>query len=152
MFGKIGFIRTVEALIAILLLLSLILYIFSGNPKILPGTPEVVDKANSFIINEFLFNNTFRTCFTNTINEGKCDLTLNSIIGTSDNKNCNEIINDFISKSIPIGYAYDCEVCQSSKSCVNVNAPKDLSLYTKSAFIFSSTNARVVRIYLYEKK
>ncbi len=143
MFGKQGFIRTVESLIAIILLLGFILYTFNGE-KNFSNTPKTVEDTNRFISNEFLFNNQFRTCFINTIGEGFCEDKVTS--------NCRSLLNDFITKSVPAGYDYECEICDSSQSCTNLRAPKDLSLYPKSVFIFSGTNAKVVRMYLYEKK
>ena len=117
--NKRGFIRTIEALIAIVLLLGLIVFIYSGNPKKLPSTPEVVDKASSFIINEFLNKPEFRNCFVSISQEGRCNEKLNP--------NCKISIENFITKSIPLGYNYDCEVCFKAKSCLlSINAAKDI--------------------------
>ena|SRR3989344_3863273 len=150
MFGKKGFIRTVEAVIAIVLLLSLILFVFSGDNEILNRTPEAVKDANSHIINEFLHNNTFRNCFSNT-EEGNCNDRLMSVIGTSENRNCKDIVTDFISKSLPSGYSSACEVCKTSKSCANLNIPQDKSVYPKSGFIYSEAKkeGRIIRVYIF---
>ena len=142
MFGKKGFIRTVEAVIAIILLLGLILFIFSDNNEILSRTPAAVKDANSYIINEFLHDNTFRNCFSNA-DEGNCNEKLDNF--------CRDTVNDFISKSIPPGYSYACEVCKTSKSCSNLNIPQDKSVYPKSGFIYSELKkeGRIIRVYIF---
>ena len=150
MFGNRGFIRTVEAVIAIVLLLGLILFVFNGSNQILSRTPVVVKDANSYIINEFLHNNTFRECFSNA-EEGKCNDKLSLVTSTSENRKCSDIVNDFLSKSMPAGYSYECEVCKSSNSCANLNIPEDKSVYPKSGFIYSEAKKeeRIIRVYIF---
>ena len=151
MINKKGFIRTIEALIAIVLLLGLIVFIYSGNAKKLLNTPEVVDKASSFIINEFLNKPEFRTCFLNAQTQAFCKDGLSVSIPQKDT-DCKPIIINFIEKSIPPGYNYECEICPGSKSCTTITAPKDVSIYPKSGFIYTITSPRVVRLYLYSIK
>ncbi len=147
MMNKKGFIRTLEALISILLLLGFILYLFSGKSTNIETTPEIVESANNNIINEFLYNPTFRTCFSNTNNYGLCS----NVLVDVDNIKCKEEINNFIVKSVPIGYSHDCEICNTAKSCSNIRAPKEKSVYPNSGFIYSEKNkeGRIVRIYIY---
>ena len=149
MFGKKGFIKTVEAVFAIVILLGLVLYIFSNNPKPFATTPYAVENANNFIINEFLNDNTFRSCFIKS-SEGDCNSALNTI-KTSDNKECKEVINEFLLKSTPQGYSYWCEVCKSSRSCSNLVTPKEKSVYPRSGFLYSPEmkEGRIIRVYLY---
>src|SRR3989344_3616520 len=149
MINKKGFIRTIEALIAIVLLLGLIAFIYSGNAKKLLNTPEVVDKASSFIINEFLNKPEFRTCFLNAQTQAFCKDGLSTQNSPND---CKTTILEFIQKSIPPGYIYECEICSGSKSCTTITAPKDVSIYPKSGFIYTSTSPRVIRLYLYSIK
>jgi|SRR3989344_2955394 len=147
--NKKGFIKTLEAIISIVLLLGLVLFIFSGNPNILKRTPQIVDSSNTFIINEFLNNDTFRNCF---INSGSSVCTEIDFSATRDRK-CGEVIEDFLLNSVPAGYEGKCEVCISSKSCTNLNIPLDKSVYTKAGFIYSekSNEGRIIRNYIFEK-
>ena len=146
--NKKGFIKTLEAIISIVLLLGLVLFIFSGNPNILKLTPQVVDNANLFIINEFLSNETFRNCFINTDN----NLCTNIDLFATRDRKCGEVIVDFLLNSVPAGYENKCEVCISSKSCTDLNIP-DKSTYTKSGFIYSEkeNEGRIIRSYIFEK-
>ncbi|MBI2672619.1 hypothetical protein HYX16_06825 [Candidatus Woesearchaeota archaeon] len=150
MFGKKGFIKTLEAIISIVLLLGLVLFIFSGNSNILKRTPQVVESTNTFVINEFLNNETFRNCFINT-NSNLC--TEIDFFTTSENRKCGEVIGDFLLKSAPTGYDNKCEVCISSKSCTDLNIPVDKSVYTRSGFIYSEKEkeGRIIRNYIFEK-
>lgn len=153
MLDKNGFIRTLEALIAIFLLLGLILYIFSTVPKKAQGIPDIIEKNNNFIINEFLNNITLRSCITQTDNDGSCNRSLENLKTTQENKDCKDVFSDFILKSIPIGYSFSCEICKTSKSCSNIGAAIDKAVYPKSGFVYSDLKkeGRLVRIYLYQK-
>ncbi len=163
--NKKGFIRTIEAVIAILVLLGLVLFIFGDKPTEIKKTPEVVESALSFITSEFLYNELFRNCFSNlnldTNNGGECESKLSSVnIG---NVNCKTaIVDQFLRNvdrgpfmSIPTGYDFKCEVCKTTRSCETFTFPEDKSVYPKSVFIYKSKDdkeeARVVRIYLFEK-
>ena len=149
---KKGFIRTLEAVIAIILLLGLVLYTYNINPKTRIKTPLIIESTNNFIINEFLNNEEYRYCFSNTDLEGTCDFSLtNPSVIKINNKNCNDIIKNFVTKALPPGYSYACEVCKTSKSCSNVNSPKEKSVYPKSGLIYSAVKSegRIIRIYLY---
>ncbi|MEK6882871.1 MAG: hypothetical protein AABY22_24825, partial [Nanoarchaeota archaeon] len=119
MYGKEGFLRTLEAIISIVLLLGLILYILSGSAKIIPRTPDVVTDTNDYIINEFLNNPAYRKCFA-LATSGECDKALSD----TPPENCKTNIINFVQKAMPPGYTYSCEVCQSSKSCTTINALK----------------------------
>lgn len=142
--NKRGFIRTIESVIAIVILLGFILYIYDdGSSEIKTGIPENVEKANTYIINEFLHNETLRSCFVNNIGNGNC----NSVLEI----NCKNKINDFLLKSVPIGYSSACEICKDSRSCTSFNFPKEKSVYPKTGFIYSNIykEGRIVRIYIY---
>jgi hypothetical protein len=147
---KKGFIKTLEAIISIVLLLGLVLFIFSGNAGILNRTPQVVKSTNTFVINEFLNNETFRNCFINTDNNLCIDI---EVFATSENRKCGKVIEDFLLKSAPAGYGDKCEVCISSKSCTNLNIPVEKSVYTKSGFVYSEekNEGRIIRNYIFEK-
>ena len=154
MFGRKGFIRTVEAVIAIVILLGLVLAIFGGEEKEIKKTPDIVENALNYISNEFLYNEVFRNCFLKVRfpdknNGGKCNDMVSSIGA------CSQSINTFLSSSVPAGYSSHCEICKTTRSCSTLpNLAEDKSVYPKSIFMYAEINdkeeARVVRIYLFE--
>ena len=125
MFGKKGFIRTMEAVLAIFLLLGLILYIFSTIPKNSASTPKIIEDTNSFIINELTTNNTFRSCIINTDTEGSCNKSLENIKTTFQNNiECKDVFSDFILRSTPL----------TASACF-ASYPKLTFLYSISPFV-----------------
>ena len=155
--NKKGFIRTIEAVIAIVILLGLVLFIFGDKPKEIKKIPEVIEDAQNYIISEFLYNSEFKKCFTDLIindadTNGKCDIKLSSI-ATLSGKNCRTAVMDFLDKAVPPGYSYECEICKTTRSCSTITFPKEKSVYPKSAFFYTKVNnkeeARILRIYMF---
>ena len=136
---KRGFIRTLEAVIAIILIITVILFlkIRSIPPK--EQIPENIEQAQEYILSEVSYNSTFRDCLLKG-STGTC----RSEIG------CRKQITDFIEKYKPINYDYACEVCETTLSCLNNNIPHDKSVYADSTFL-GSEKSRVFRIYFWEK-
>lgn len=157
--NKKGFIRTLESLIAIILLLVFVIYIYNGNAtKIEVKIPEIVENANEYIINEFLNNNLYRNCFSKTNSFGLCsnafisDSTLNNCWDNNPSINPDTNINSFLKKAMPPGYTFSCEILQDQKSFSTLPLEtKDKSVYPKSGLIYSEQNQqiRVVRVYIY---
>lgn len=167
--NKKGFLRIIEAVIAIVLILGFILYINYKTPENKLGVPDQVRSSMDSILNQLSLNSesygSFRDCilksdtskcgiegsepenceclnvFSNT-NLGKCGL------GT----NFNDLMNTRIS-----GYDYACEVCSESLSCTKINEkiPKSKTVYTDTIFIAPTKDVnnepRVVRLYFWEK-
>lgn len=160
MFGKKGYLRTVEAVMAIIILLGLILYTFNtGQDNLKLKIPESVDSANTFIINEFLNNAEYRSCFEQVDLSQESPGLCNIVLINKKNKNaddCVEVINKFLENSAPNGYSVDCEICKTPVSCSNSRAPLDKSVYPRSGIISLATSSEkeignVIRIYTYEK-
>ena len=151
--NKKGFIRTVEAVIAIVILLGLVLTIFGDKKEEVKKTPEVVEDALNYITSELLYNKVFRDCFTkvrlpDNNKGGKCSDMLASVA------TCSQTINAFLSSSVPPGYSSHCEVCKTTRSCSTLpNLAEDKSVYPKSIFMYTKIDdkeeARVVRIYIF---
>jgi len=133
--NKKGFGKTLEATIAIILILSFIYY-FSPKPLTKESDlPENVKEAQKFILEEISATKELRDCVL-AAPEGKCD------------PGCTKVEN-LVKKHTPPGYAFACEICPTAGTCSS-NVPLDKSLYTNSIFI-SANNPKVVRIYFWEK-
>ncbi|MEK6937169.1 MAG: hypothetical protein AABW58_03810 [Nanoarchaeota archaeon] len=142
--NKKGFIRTIEAVIAIVILLGLVLTIFGDKEQEIKKTPDAVESSLNYITNEFLYNEELRNCVIASNSDGSCISSLS----------CREKVDSLLKTSTPPGYNYECEVCKTTRSCVSVDAPEDKSIYPKSAFLYKPGEAdeiRIVRVYLFEK-
>ncbi len=149
--NKKGFIRTLEAVIAIILILGFIFWITPKVVEFEEKVPENVANAKDFILNQILSEKEYSECVL-FASEGECE----SVLSDSSEGSCKDIIiNELIEDNIPHGYSYHCEICSSSGSCTNLPEPdKTLkkSVYTGSIFVYgSSTNYKVFRIYIWEK-
>mgnify|MGYP001560463607 CR=1 FL=1 len=156
---KKGFIKTLEAVIAIVLLLGFILFMLSmTKQKEVIAKPFVVKNAQTFILDQVLYDSNLRDCVSNAIVPASCSgdsCKCKNILANPD-PNCAELItgtNGIITKNTPPGYGSDCEICQNTPaSCADVDAGlKDL--YTDARFIgkSGSNDLKVIRIYMFEK-
>ncbi len=151
--NKRGFIRTIEAVIAIVILLGLVLTIFGDKPQEIKKTPDTVESSLNYITNEILNNEKFRNCFLSTSMSNNGDTCGNKLSGTCWGEPTK--IKEFIDIATPPGYENHCEVCKTTRSCSNLlGVSEDKSVYPKSVFLYLSEDieeARIVRIYLFEK-
>ena len=161
-FNKKGFIRTLEAVIAVILLLSII-FVVTPVREYNIKKPYNINEAHNTIFTEVLANQTFRNCILN-----KIDCTVNSGCGVLNNSEgqytpngdnlynppndaCIGDVNDFIyTYNKPRGYVYLAEVCYKSASCVKGVLPIEKQIYAES-IILTSENPKVFRIYFWEK-
>lgn len=156
--NKKGFIRTLESVMAIVLLLGLVLFIFDDDVEEIKKRPEVVENANNFITNEILHDVNLRNCFlqVSSGSEGSCVEKVSSIGVGSSSFDCRNEIKKLLDTSTPPGYSYKCEVCRAARSCATFTPPipEGKSIYPKSAFLYlvgdNGDEVRVVRIYLFE--
>ena len=140
--NKKAYIRTLEAVIAIILVLVFIFMVTPKTQKISEEVPVDVREAQKFILQEVLNNETLRNC----------------VISLEPPQNCKQDIfscknlDSFIKEHIPRNYDYNCEVCSTSASCINLNLPIDKSVYADDIFITNYPNKlRIVRLYLWRK-
>tara|TARA_Y100000310_G_scaffold309485_1_gene353621 strand:- start:36 stop:515 length:480 start_codon:yes stop_codon:yes gene_type:complete len=159
MLNKKGFIRTLEAVIAVILLLSII-YLVTPVREYDIRKPYNIDEAHNAIFTEVLANQTFRDCILNNVvctvasgcgvlnnSEGQYTYNGDQITGP----NCIGNINDFIyTYNKPRGYVYLAEVCYKSASCIKGVLPIEKQIYAES-IILTSENPKVFRIYFWEK-
>ena len=140
MVNRKGFIRTIEAVIAILLILGFVLIMkpnLSNNQD--NSIPSEVEETEKFIFSEITYNKDFRDCITN-------ENPSNPETGTCKEV-CN-ILDEFVSSHKPFGYGYECEICESSVSCMSNELPIDRNIYANSIFL-AAKNSKIVRVYYF---
>jgi hypothetical protein len=136
MVNKKGYIKTIEAVIAILIILGFIYVVTPKQNLPKETTPQNIESAEDFIINQVLYNSTYRDCVIN------------------DNRLC---IDNFIKKNTPFGCYYQFEMCNTSTSCLQelgIVLPIDKSIYSKNVLISQENNQikpKVFRVYMWEK-
>lgn len=138
---KKGFVRTLEAVIAILLLLGLVLYILPEKEAPTGEVPAAVELAQQYVLNEVALNKVHRDCVLRTYAgyEGKCE---SGCLGT---------LKQFVEQQAPVGFTAACEVCDSALSCATFNFPLDKSVYTDSIFLTRDQTSKILRVYFYER-
>lgn len=128
-----GYIRTVEAFIAIIILLMVIFFLVPERLEQKPDVPNIVEGAQNFILNELSYNETSRECI---VNNPLCE---NSIVFTS-----------IVDENIPFGYNYSIKICDTT-NCV-VPTPIDKNVYVSDIVIGSTIenqNPKIVRLWIW---
>ncbi len=149
MVGKKGFIRTLEAVLAIILLLTLI-YTLTPEPELKFIKPTPVRQAHNAILTEISVNSTFRDCLINEISvEGTINNANGIYLGTTISHACKDEINAYISIYRPTNFVYLAELCSRAQSCLNSPLPVEKSIYAESIML-ASDNPKVFRIYFWE--
>lgn len=146
MVNKKGFIRTLEAVIAIILILGFIFWVTPKVTEFEEEVPENIASSKEFIMNQILYDKDYSQCIA-FATEGKCEDVLISVSDECKSK----IIDSLIKKNIPVGYDYSCEICSGSW-CGKANYPDDRSIYTNSIFVYrSDKNYNTIRIFIWKK-
>lgn len=150
MVGKQGFIRTLEAVIAILLVLGFLLFILPRRPVLAePTIPESVDSARTFILREFLTNPEIRDCIKLiSIAGGGGPSTGMNCLDTA----CADPVRNLLDKHKVSGFEYFCEVCNNIAPCTQLpRQTMEKSVYPGAVFIYFATdNIKYVRIYFWK--
>ena len=130
---KKAYIRTVEAIIAIIILLMVVFFLIQERPEQKPDVPNRVEGAQNFILNELSYNETSRECI---VNNPLCE---NSIVFTS-----------IVDENIPFGYNYSIKICDTT-NCV-VPTPIDKNVYVSDIVIGSTIenqNPKIIRLWIW---
>jgi hypothetical protein len=154
MVGKQGFIRTLEAVIAIILVLGFLLYILPRVPKLTDSSiPEGVDSARNYILMKFLTDNDIRRCVGSVViptaeksNGFNCDK--EDIYKIDDD--CGSWITDLLKAHTPPGFSYSCEICDDVGPCTNL-PPESMksSVYPGAIFMYFTSAPKYVRVYFW---
>ena len=134
-----GFIRTLEAVIAVIIVLGIILALAPERTTTDSAIPANVKETQTYILDQITTNDQYRSCILHSTTEGEC---LEVCTGIAD-------IEGLVSNNVPKNYNYRCEICHSASTCSGP-LPLDKSLYTDSRFI-GTNPARVVRLVFWEK-
>ena len=146
MVNKQGVLKTLEAVIAILLIFGFLYALLSQRQQLTGETPLDLSSTRSFLFDQLTFDNSYRTCLTNpALTPGACATLAASYPASYP---CVQQVMDFIQKHTPTGYDFSCELCKTSASCSTQNIPLETSVYTDSVFI-SGKESRVFRIYFW---
>ena len=160
MVGKKGFLRTLEAIIAIVILFGVILFITQKSPELETKVPSNVQAAQRVILEKIGNDVKYRKCVANYIDQynakkGKCEDNVYTLdLGGSSIFECGDQLNAFIFNNIPFGYGFACEVCEEPLSCVDFSStvPFDKSVFTSTTFIAKDDDTKkVVRLYFWLK-
>lgn len=128
-----GFIRTLEAVVAIILIFSFIYFVLPKKVPSLGDVPDNVRVAEDFIVREILYNSTFRE----------------QIFANPDAGACRTDIDEFVRGTVPYGYNYACEVCNGAQTCIGADAvPYDKNVYANSIYLIRD-QPKVLRVYMW---
>jgi len=151
-YGKKGYIKTIEAIIAIVLILVFIYFVI---PKELPsmGANYRVENYKKFFIKEMQYNEELReklmligdvsTCESDCLIAGTCGV-------------CQEVmqdIDDIMDKGV-LGYDYYFKICDIPTCTMSALIPEERSVYMFDVLISSEgseVNPLIVRIWMWNK-
>ena len=134
-----GYLRILEAVIASVLLLGIVLFINSKGPELSTDVPSQVVESQKYTLEKISLNETLRICISGFSYIGNCL--------THSDTSCKDAFIDAITKNVPSGYSFACEICNTPLSCISSSAPPDTSVYTDARFFVDKTIERIVRLY-----
>lgn len=139
-----GYIKTLEAVIAIVIIL---IFTFAVTPKPQPSyiLPSSVENAQVYMLEEITMHEDVRTAVMN----GNPSDTGDSMYG---------LIADIVDENMPTGFEYTIGVCEESACSFSIRPgglPAEKSVYTAEAMIASAEGEvgtpRVIRIWMWRK-
>lgn len=136
-----GFIRTFEAVIAIILVLTTLWYFYQPSPKSQDKTPASVENSLKFILQEMSVNDTYRSCILTTGSGGCLDPSMNSCVMQQ--------IFPFIQANTPPGYQNACEICDTAVPCIGyLPVTKEI---TTNSILIAGNPSKVIRVYFWQQ-
>jgi hypothetical protein len=146
--NKKGFIKTLEAVLAIIILLSLILTL-TPKTEINTSKPNSLQQAHNIMFSEISQNISFRECIIDLTDNKEINNPPDFTNGNPLTDQCLTPINTFLETYRPHGFIYLAEVCDKSASCLVGDLPIDKQIYSESIMLASETS-KVFRIYFWE--
>lgn len=136
-----GFVRTLEAIIAVIIIFTIIVMLAPGTKKPQKETPDVIQQTQAFLLDQITSNEVYKECVKKSAAApGECKTVC---LPPAD-------IDSLVKKSVPSQYDYRCEICLSASTCSGP-LPLDKSLYTDSRLVAADPSPRVIRIIVWEK-
>ena len=136
MLNKKGYIKTLEAVIAIILIATVSFTLISQHVERQPEPPLIVQDAISFINEKIEFDESLRADIIRVRSEAK------------------EKTESIINENKPKNYDFTCLICSNSNTCFPVATPLEKNVYVSDLFIASSEKKqapKIVRIWFWEK-
>ena len=136
MVNKKGYIKTLEAVIAIILIATVSFILISQHVERPLEPPLIVQDAMSFINKKIEFDESLRSDVIRVRLETK------------------EKIESIINENKPKNYDFTCLICSNSNICFPVATPLEKNIYVSDVFISSSEkkqDPKIVRIWFWEK-
>lgn len=147
MVNKKGYIKTLEAVIAIIIIVIISYTLIAQPTETPPDVPSIVKGAQNIITQGIQFNETVRnlTTFKDVITD----------LDPADKETLLNSINNTISKNRPPGYDYTCLICYTPGTCyAHDPIPQDRNIYMMDILIASwekQQNPKIVRIWFWKQ-
>ncbi|MBI4154746.1 hypothetical protein HY498_01530 [Candidatus Woesearchaeota archaeon] len=143
MVNKKGFLRTIESLISVILILIVLLIIV---PKEVPEKkePEIINSAHSYILNTILYSEDHRKCILGETPQ-ECKY-FNCGIGKSD------IIVQTLDTAKAPGFTTECIVCKTTprdRSCTFPKVLPNTDIYVDDVLLTQGNEERIIRLFSY---
>jgi len=138
--NKKGFVRTLEAVIAVIIVFTIIVMLAPEKNRPEKETPEIIKQTLAFLLEQITSNEAYKACVKKSAAApGECKAVCPP---PAD-------IDSFVKNNIPARYDYRCEICLSASTCSGP-LPLGKSLYTDSKLI-AADPPRVIRLIFWEK-
>ncbi|QQG38918.1 MAG: hypothetical protein HYS32_00425 [Candidatus Woesearchaeota archaeon] len=124
---KKGYIKTLEAVIAIVVVLIFIFSFAGGNFGVKQKKPSLVEGVQDFVFKNVLNNETLRQ----------------DVFNGDDTR-----INKLLEENLPPNYGYKVQFC-SVESCPAPALP-DKSVFVDSVYVTSSAKSKVLKVFIWE--
>ena len=139
---KKGFIRTLEAVIAVIIIFTFIYFILPKTISEAGDTPVQVKSSQDYIVSDILYDETRRA----------------DLFAASQGV-CPGSVQGFVGSLTPFGFANACEICEQVQTCIGPDAvPFDRNVYVNSIYLITldaATNnpkPKVLRVYMWEQE
>jgi len=136
-----GYTKTLEAILAIIIVLVVVYITIPKNDESAPEVPLVVEDAQRFIISGISNNDSLRA----------------SILTSSDNDTLSAELGEVIESHVPPNYDFVCAICPNTNPCIMLT-PLEKSVYMSDVFIASTLgpelvqqNPKIVRFWMWLK-
>ena len=145
--GTRGVIHTLEAMIALLIVLSAS-YMLYADARDLPlqQTPKAAAEAATLILGEISLNQSLRQCLISSSMP-----TFSDCRSAASSWPCLQNVISLVERHTPAGFQSACEVCDPAISCITTTIlPTDRDLYVHSALL-AGNPSRVFRVYTWQR-
>lgn len=145
MVNKKGYIKTLEAVIAIILIIVVSYTLISQHVETPPEPPLIVQGAMRFINEKIEFDEYIR--------ERIIPYDGSTATWTPSEENPFSRITSFVTESAPRAYDFGCTICSTTNLCF-INTPLERSVYTSDVFIASGgkkQDPKLIRIWFWKQ-